>query len=245
MVKMKTKSFGEFAKYYDQIYRSKDYGGECDFLEEIFARYPEVPIKTILDIGCGTGGHAIPLHKRGYEVTGIDKSGDMILKAREKAPEIEFRHGDVRTFLLPEGRLFDACISMFNVIGYITRKDDLLKAFRHIRTHLRNSSLFVFDIWNEEAVLHEGPGYGFKQRGDITEIATSRLNTRHKTIKIGYTILPQGVAETHVVKYFNLNELAELLKRARFEVLKVCPFMKLDEKPNKNTWSTTIITGAC
>jgi SAM-dependent methyltransferase len=60
-----------YSKYYDILYMDKDYDKECDFVEEAFNKYSlSKPVK-ILDVGCGTGGHLIPLAKRGYEVVGI------------------------------------------------------------------------------------------------------------------------------------------------------------------------------
>jgi len=53
--------FNAYASSYDGLYRDKDYEAECDFLEQIFARYARAPIRTILDLGCGTGGHALAL----------------------------------------------------------------------------------------------------------------------------------------------------------------------------------------
>ena len=79
------RAFRSYGKYYDIIYADKDYEKECDFLEEIFRNYSKIIPKTILDGGCGTGGHAIPLAERGYEVTGIDLSEEMINIAKEKA----------------------------------------------------------------------------------------------------------------------------------------------------------------
>lgn len=59
-------SFGEgLARIYDLIYEDKDYEGECDFIGEIFQRFSSHPVETILDGGCGTGGHVIPLARRG------------------------------------------------------------------------------------------------------------------------------------------------------------------------------------
>lgn len=63
--------FQSYADYYDVLYSDKDYGAECDFLESIFGRYCNRPVRTILDLGCGTGGHTFVLAERGYQISGL------------------------------------------------------------------------------------------------------------------------------------------------------------------------------
>src|SRR5438477_349480 len=56
------------------MYSGKDYEGECGLIVEAVQRFGLDPTRSILDLGCGTGGHAIPLARRGYEVVGVDRS---------------------------------------------------------------------------------------------------------------------------------------------------------------------------
>ena len=74
-----------YADQYDLLYSDKDYEAECDLLEEVFRRYGTGPVQTILDLGCGTGSHALLLARRGYQVTGVDRSQEMLAQARQKA----------------------------------------------------------------------------------------------------------------------------------------------------------------
>src|SRR5207249_11212331 len=80
--------------YYDLIYHALvNYEGDVDFLEEVFRRYTVKP-GTILDLGCGTGNHSVPLARRGYRVTGIDRSASMIAQAKrseEHTSELQSR----------------------------------------------------------------------------------------------------------------------------------------------------------
>ena len=77
----------------------------------------------ILDVGCGTGRHAVELAKRGYQVTGVDISAGMLAEAekavREAGVEVEFIHADAAQFTLD--RLFDAAICLcegaFSLLG--------------------------------------------------------------------------------------------------------------------------------
>lgn len=74
--------FANYARQYDQEGFTQGTSGECDFLEREIASDRS---RRILDIGCGTGRHAIELARRGYSVTGIDLSEAQLARAREKA----------------------------------------------------------------------------------------------------------------------------------------------------------------
>src|SRR5262249_50342723 len=150
-----------YAASYDVLYRDKDYLAECALLGRVFQKYGEGSIKSILDLGCGTGNHSIPLAQQGYEVVGVDRSADMIALARNKATQgrieksVLFHQGDLRSTDL--GRRFDAVLMMFAVLGYQRENADVLAALATAHRHLRKGGLLVFDIWYGPAVLHERP----------------------------------------------------------------------------------------
>jgi SAM-dependent methyltransferase len=74
--------FENYAKKYELESFTEGTVGECDFIEKEIAFNKQV---RILDIGCGTGRHAVELAARGYDLTGIDLSDSMLARAREKA----------------------------------------------------------------------------------------------------------------------------------------------------------------
>ena len=89
-----TAPFGPvYAEHYDLFYQHKDYEAGCSFVEAIFQRFAGQPVRSILDLGCGTGGHALRLAQRGYAVTGVDRSAAMLAEARHEAE----RSGITRT----------------------------------------------------------------------------------------------------------------------------------------------------
>ncbi len=89
--------FENYARKYDKECFVQGTAGECDFIEQEINRDKSL---KIIDIGCGTGRHAIELTKRGYNVTGVDLSENQIKRAREKAQEagvtIDFQIQDAR-----------------------------------------------------------------------------------------------------------------------------------------------------
>jgi SAM-dependent methyltransferase len=98
----------------------------------------------ILDVCCGTGHLAAALVERGFVVTGIDGSIEMLRIARQNAPEAEFLLSDVRLFRQSER--FDAAVSTFDSINHIVEVSDLRATFVNVYRALRSGGRFVFDM---------------------------------------------------------------------------------------------------
>jgi len=149
-----------YASAYDALYAEKDYDAECDMIEAAFRRHAGSPVRSVIDLGCGTGNHALRLARRGYNVTGLDISAEMLRKAYAKLNDatlaVDFRQGDVRYF--DADATFDAALLMFAVLGYQHDDDDVLETFRNIRRHLRPGGLLAFDAWHGPGVLADPPG---------------------------------------------------------------------------------------
>ena len=67
----------DYAAAYDGLYQDKDYRAECELIERVFNLYGQGPVRRVLDLGCGTGGHAVVLAARGFDVLGVDRSPDI------------------------------------------------------------------------------------------------------------------------------------------------------------------------
>ena len=74
---------------------------------------------SVLDAGCGTGRVAIELARRGVDVVGIDIDAEMLARARAKAPELDWRLGDLATVELPQS-FFDVAVLAGNVMIFVT-----------------------------------------------------------------------------------------------------------------------------
>lgn len=249
--------FISYGKYYDIIYADKDYEKECDFLEEIFQRYSKFETRSILDGGCGTGGHAIPLAKRGYEVTGIDLSKEMISIAKEKASRngtnVNFSVMDLRKFEL--NKKFDAAICMFAVINYLADDKELIGALHNMRKHVQDNSLLIFDFWYGPAVLTIFPTSRMKaiekEGVKVVKFAEPHLNTSRHLCDVDYyflvikenLVLYEG-KEKHTVRFYFPEEIKHYLEKGNFQLIRLCPFLELDGTPNDETWNVTAIAHA-
>jgi len=247
-------SFGKCSDYYDLIYSQKDYRAEVSCLIELIRTYSGRHVKSILDLGCGTGGHAFLLAERGYEVTGVDKSDSMLAIAREKGEgsqaQLEFINGDIRNVRLE--RKFDAVISMFAVMGYQTTNDDFERTLRNSSKYLKKNGLLVFDVWFGPAVIAQKPTdrmLSIDHYGDkIIRFSHPELDIMHHRVVVHYTILRikkdmcvDCVNEEHVMRFFFPLELEYFLQTTGYRLLAIVPFMEKERTPTECDWNVTVI----
>jgi len=241
-----------YADSYDLIYRDKDYAAESTLIESIFRTYNDT-IRSVLDLGCGTGNHAFPLSERGYEVVGVDRSAEMLAHARRKSADAEkngrlvFQQGDVRTVDLKQS--FDAVLMMFAVLGYQLDNADVLSALKTARRHLSSGGIFIFDVWYGPAVLHERPSQRFKvfpgEEGEQILRATSgELDINRQLCNVYYHVwklkgrkLTGEAEESHSVRYFFPLELNLFLESSGFTPIRLGTFPEFDKDPNETSWN--------
>lgn len=235
-----------YSSTYDSQYSDKDYEAECDLIERFFKAYEAKKVHTVLDLGCGTGNHAIPLAQRGYSVAGVDRSPGMLEAARSKSSTVEFLQGDVRTCDL--GRQFDAALMMFAVLGYQLTNADALAALRTARRHLQPGGLFIFDVWYGPAVLNQRPSERVRviptPEGQLVRAVSSSLDSRQDKCTVNYHLwhlssehLIAEWKETHEMRYFFPLELELLLESASLKLVHLSPFPEFDGEPDETSWN--------
>jgi len=223
--------YARFAKYYDFIYEDLlDYDADVRYLEAVFRRFLPGKPRTILDLGCGTGNHAIRLARRGYEVTGLDRSRDQlaiaIRKARAAHLPVRFVAGDMRSFRL--GERFGATICMFGAFGYVRSIPAALQTLRTVRNHLAPGGLFGFEFWQSSAARPAPYLAWFHKAGtefELVRLDTARYEPRTRLLPIDFQFfvfkgqrVVDRFAETHTVRTFHTEEVRRLLGRSGFRV---------------------------
>lgn len=252
--------FDLYAAYYDLLYRDKDYAGEVDYLLALIDEAAAQP-RSILELGCGTGGHALELAKRGCSVHGIDLSRSMVELARrrgaERSPDeatlLEFEVGDVRSYRVD--RTFDAAVSMFHVMSYQTSNDDQSAAFATARYHLRLGGLFVFDFWYGPAVLTDRPRDVVKrvsdERIEVTRKTTPCMQVNENRVDVRFDVEiasrtggnAHRLSETHHMRYLFLPEIERLLHCTNFVLVSAQAW--LTRRPlDDTTWYGCVLARA-
>lgn len=140
------------ADAYDRINKDIDYSEWADFIEHIteLEWRGDAKPELILDLGCGTGSMTLELSHRGYDMTGIDYSPEMLDIARERA---EAEGLADRILLLCQDMTeidlygtVDIAVSCLDCINHLTEPRDVRKCFSLVHNFLVPDGLFIFDV---------------------------------------------------------------------------------------------------
>ncbi|MFD2612680.1 class I SAM-dependent DNA methyltransferase [Paenibacillus gansuensis] len=154
-------SYGSFAFVYDRLMEDMPYPEWVRFAEECFRLHSEgqlfpscgkgSPSASLVDLGCGTGSVTLPLAEKGYSITGIDLSEEMLSVARRRQDEagaspsaVQWIQQDMREWELA-GKT-DAVISFCDCLNYLLEESDILQTFQRTCEGLREGGLFLFDV---------------------------------------------------------------------------------------------------
>ena len=141
--------YSALASVYDRLNDTVDYKAWADFIEKIFDKYAEAKPSLVLDLGCGTGSMTAELLSRGYDMTALDLSEDMLSVAEQRIREsgrdgVLFILGDMCSFEL-YGTV-DAVVCCLDGVNHLTSRDELLACFSTVANYLNPGGLFVFDM---------------------------------------------------------------------------------------------------
>jgi SAM-dependent methyltransferase len=221
--------FGVYSRYYDLLYREKDYAGEAAYVAKLI-RAARPGARSILDLGCGTGRHARELAALGFTVTGVDRSAEMVAIARQTPTTgARFFEGDLGTMRLDER--FDVVTSLFHVFSYQTTNQALSAAFATAHAHLRDGGVLVFDAWYGPAVLSDPPAVRVKRLSndemEVVRISEPTLHANRNVVDVDFEVLIRDrlkdttsrLTERHEMRYLFTPEIEAFAAAAGLKLL--------------------------
>jgi SAM-dependent methyltransferase len=226
--------YHEFAWAYDALI-PRPVADECAGIAAGLARRGVRPGAAVLDAGCGTGRYAVELARRGFAVTGIDRSSELLEEARSRAraagPPITLLEGDLRDLpAMPRGRLHDAivCRGVLNDVVGPAARATVLGGFARI---LRAGGVVWLDVrdWSRTAVRKTAEPVTERHvatpRGPLAFRSVTRLDpaTRRLLVSERHSLTtPAGErVATHefVMQCWTRDELDGALGAAGFEAI--------------------------
>lgn len=217
-------AFSEFSDVYDRFMHYIDYPGWVRYACELIALHG-IKGKRLLDLACGTGTCAVILAGKGFEVTGIDISAQMLSRAKENARhdgvELKLFSRDMRDFLLDSKS--DVITSFYDSINYLLSIEDVEKTFACACRQLENGGAFIFDM-NTEFALKEiwGSRTIRRNEGGVASVWKNEFDpaTGICTLFLSWSTREGGAKkehnEIHRERAYTEQEIRDALEKAGF-----------------------------
>ncbi|HWA84366.1 MAG TPA: class I SAM-dependent methyltransferase [Fimbriimonadaceae bacterium] len=180
------------------------------------------PPASVLDLCCGPGRHSVEFARKGFAVTGVDRTARYLERARKAAGglPVEWVHEDARRFVRP-GR-FDLAVNLYTSFGYFESPEDDLLVASNFAESLKPGGMLVMQLMGKEVIVKRFAERTWEQRGDATLLQDHRLHPNFSAIENRWTLLtPSGVKEIgFVVRLYAATEMEALLRRAGFSTVR-------------------------
>jgi SAM-dependent methyltransferase len=257
-----SRPFRRYAAVYDLFYRDKDYDGEASYLLGKL-RERGLPERKILELGAGTGRHAVCFARAGCAVTGVERSPEMLKAARARFAEAakglrlsgmpvpRALSGDARGVRL--GRRFDSVVALFHVINYQRSADEIRRVFRTARAHLSAAGLFIFDSWYGPGTIKRPPSVRVR-KVRCGDMAAVRMAVPHALpgdrIAVEYAFSVTGgpgnrterFTETHIMKPLSLFEVEGMAGECGLRVLEASEW-RTERRLTPDVWNVCFVLG--
>ena len=159
-------AYKNLAASYDRLTNDVDYADWVDFAHAILEKEGLKP-RTVADLACGTGSATYLLAQKGYRVTAVDLSEDMLTQAMDKCADLDtlptFVHQNLAQLRLP--RAVDMAVCFLDSLDYILDPADCEAAIRRTYKALNPGGIFIFDV-NTPEKLHSMDGQVFLDEDD-------------------------------------------------------------------------------
>jgi len=215
--------YSRLAPVYDYLMRHVNYARWATYVIQIFSVWG-APMKSVLDIACGTGSFILELHHRGYTVAGLDRSLAMVEVAGEKlrGRAIPVWCGEMQAFAVRSP--LDAVVCLYDSINYLMALEDYERTLHAASTALKEGGLFIFDICTERnSIRNFDPYYEVGRSGRFRYARWSSYDPRERIhtnrFEIGIAGDPVEYEEIHRQRIFSINEVKGVIESSVFTCL--------------------------
>jgi SAM-dependent methyltransferase len=184
--------YNQLSKYVDASYRgTKNYQQEVDFILRRAGN--TTGRKILIDVACGSGGHAELLSKAGFEVYAVDMSPAMLRLLKTHLPAAKVFKQDMRNLQVPVQA--DVLICMYNSINYNYSYAELSRTLKRFYDHLKPGGILMFDTAFMTDTWKPGPFSVETITTPDFEVARVNKSTRKKSfgmVDIVFVIFEKG-----------------------------------------------------
>jgi len=196
-----------------------------DEVDKIVKLLPIEGQARILDLCCGPGRHSLEFARRGFAVTGVDRTALYIERARSEAAQhdlnVTFVLGDMRDYCAPDS--FDVIVNLFGSFGYFENLEDDRKVVRNMVASLRAGGRFLIETAGKEIVASHFQEREWSEVGDLLVLSEKKVSQHWGRIETRWIVI-QGTRRVEhrvSVRSYSAVELSSLLLDCGFAEVQV------------------------
>jgi SAM-dependent methyltransferase len=203
---------------YPYMFSAERFAGATDEVSRILD-LTGVQSGTLLDLCCGPGRHSVEFARRGFTVTGVDRTPYLLDQARVCAETAMFElvNQDMREFRRPGA--FDLAVNVFTSFGYFENPGDDLRVLRNVFDSLRPGGVFLMELLGKECLAARYvPSRCYDFPDGTMLVQRARVENEWTRVFCEWTIIRSGQARTHRFDHaiYSGRELKDLLLQAGF-----------------------------
>ena len=247
--------YSKLADIYDSVMHDVNYELWADFIDALILEHHPEP-RSVLEMACGTGSLSLSLDELGYyEITGGDKSRQMIDKARAKNKAmqcgVDFR---VMDFLdINFTQKFDIVFSVFDSINYLLNPQQMLHFLKESKKVLKPDSLLIFDFTTPKnsvqaiEYLHNEEGYTEDNHRFLRKSTYNANEQIHKNefriekLADDQETVVEQFREIHHQKIYTLQEMLDIIDQTAYKVRAKYSGFDFEEADEKSLRITMVL----
>lgn len=201
------------------------------------------PSASILDLCCGPGRHSLELARRGFSLTGVDRTKSYLEKARKQAEteglKVEFIQEDMRSFCKPN--TFEVAINLFTSFGYFEEIKDDKKVIKNVYLSLKNKGVFLIDIMGKEVLARVFCERNWHEVDNNIVLEERKICKNWSWIDNRWILIKDGKKEEYKISHriYSAVELTALLNECGFNPIDV--YGDLNGEPYDHTAKRLIL----
>lgn len=179
----------------------------------------------ILDLCCGIGRHSLEFARRGFQVTGVDRTKSYLGKAKKQAKSedlnIVFVNEDMRTFCRTDA--FDVVINMFTSFGYFEDAEDDRRVVENVFRSLKSGGEFLIEMEGKELLARKFRERDWSEINGVIILEERKLIQNWEKLESRWIIVKNGqqIEYRFILRLYSAVEIRLLLQQSGFNDVQI------------------------
>jgi len=214
--------------YYHILYKNRDIKEAQQFIDNLVAHLQLKKGSKLIDVACGKGRHATYFNKLGFDVVGVDLSGNSITTAKQNEnKKLQFFKHDMRNTF--KANSFNVVTNLFTSFGYFEEMKDEQKAINAMTENLKSDGILIIDFMNVKKVISHLVNSEQKKIEKIIFNISRKTEDNYIVKDISFSDNGKNYHFQEIVKAITLSDFSDFISNAGMKIIDIFGNYKLED----------------